>query len=497
MDLWQSIPLLLVILPLVSACLCPALPRRGAQVFCGGILALSCLAATIFMPAITSLGASYTYSMGHFPAPWGNELRAGPLESRMSWFFMLVLLLTFLGGLRCLNHDIPEKKTSVFCATLLLIASGLNAQVYTNDLFTAYVFLEITTLAAVSQIASRPGGRPLLSSARYMIMNMVGSSLFLLGVILLYDLTGHLLMSPIQQSVSALVESGQYHTPLTLVVALITVGLGIKSALFPFHAWVSDSYSQGTPMGSAIMAALVSKGYLFLMLKVIYRVIGRENFAATGVDTVLFIFALLGMVLGSILAIRQTDLRRMVAYSSVAQIGYIYMGLSLNTDAGMMAAVFHMIAHAVCKSMLFLTCDGLIAVSPSSRLRDLEGSGFRAPLTGAAFTVGALSMVGFPFLGGFSSKVNFALSAVDLQDPRTFLVLAVLVISTWLHTLYFLRAVITIYRRSPEDTVSKGHLHRGFCYSLSLVMLILLNVTLGVMSQPLINVLRSGLTLFG
>ena len=331
-----------------------------------------------------------------------------------------------------------------------------------------------------------------------MIMNLLGSGLFLLGIILLYDLTGHLLMSNMKEAVAELHATGEYTLPLTVVVALISIGLSIKSALFPFHTWVPDAYGYTTPASSAILSSLVSKGYIFLLIKIMYRVIGLDVIIATGIHNVLFIFGLVGMIMGSISAIRQNDIRRMIAFSSVAQIGYIYMGIGMGTEAGMLAAVFHIFSHAVCKAMLFLAAGGLADASGNSKhFRELRGSGFRSPIAGVAFTVGALSMVGFPFLGGFISKLNFGTAAMELGDVKTMLVLVALAISTWLNTVYFLRTVITLYRPALPGSnypVEKGR--RGFCFSLSCVAFAAVNVALGILSQPIVSAIRMGLDMF-
>ena len=150
------------------------------------------------------------------------------------------------------------------------------AQVYTNDAFTAYVVVEIMTISACSLIDARTKGRTLVAATRYMIMNLLGAVLFLLGIILLYDLTGHLLMSNMKEAVAELHATGEYTLPLTVVVALISIGLSIKSALFPFHTWVPDAYGYTTPASSAILSSLVSKGYIFLLIKIMYRVIGLD-----------------------------------------------------------------------------------------------------------------------------------------------------------------------------------------------------------------------------
>ena len=499
MVLWQSIPFVCILLPLGSSALTSVLRERQARYWTTLVLGLLAVLTAVYLPLMNTFGQSYTYMMGHYPAPWGNELRSGILEALTAHFFALVMLLSYLGGMRKVDEHILRDKQSLYHVMLLLLTAALMAEVYTNDIFTAYVFVEIMTLAACALIASRSRGRTLVASTRYMIMNLIGSGLFLLGIILLYDLTGHLLMSNMKQAVRALHLSGDYHMPLIVVVALMTAGLCIKSALFPFHTWVPDAYGYTTPTSSAILSSLVSKGYIFLLIKIMYRVIGLDVIATTGIDNVLFVFALVGMVMGSVSAIRQSDIRRMIAFSSVAQIGYIYMGIGLGTDAGMMAAVFHIFSHAVCKAMLFLAAGGLADASGNSKqFRALRGSGFRSPIAGVAFTIGALSMVGFPFLGGFTSKLNFAMAAMQADSGRMMLVLITLAISTWLNTIYFLKTVITLYRKPVEGMeypVEKGR--RGFCFNASLVCFSLATIALGLFSQNLIEAITTGLSMFG
>lgn len=498
LELWQSIPFISILLPLASAAVVSVLKPRWARCWSLAVLgAITALSATL---AIVFAGGaqSYTYMMGHYPAPWGNEIRAGQLEAVTALFFSLIMLLSLIGGLRKLQKHIDSGRQNLYDATLMLLAAALMAQVYTNDLFTAYVFLEIMTLAAGALIAARRGGRTLVAATRYMIMNLIGSGLFLLGVVMLYSLTGHLLMSNIKDAVALLHASGQYALPLTVVVALLAIGLCVKSALFPFHTWVADAYGYATPASAAILSSLVSKGYIFLLIKIMYRVIGLEVVAATGLFDVLFAFALVGMIMGSVVAIRQNDIRRMVAFSSVAQIGYVYMGIAIGTDAGMMAAMFHVFTHGVCKSMLFLSIDGLTDASGHCKnIRDLRGAGRRHLIAGAAFAVGSLSMVGFPFLGGFVSKLNLALAGMASGGIASVLVLLALAASTSLNTMYFLRTLMTLYSRPEAGRVYPPEERRSLCHQTSLVLLALANLALGLFSQSIVNAITSGLAMFG
>ncbi len=497
--LWQSIPFFSIILPLGSAAVTSIMKPRTARIWTTCIISIVTLLSAVVTVIFLGGAEHYTYMMGHYPAPWGNEIRVGMLEAITSLFFSLIMLLSLLGGMKKIEEHMAHRNQSLYCVVLLLMTAALMAQVYTNDIFTAYVFLEIMTLAACALIAVRKRGRTLVAATRYMIMNLIGSGLFLLGIILLYDLTGHLLMENMGEAVRKIVADGSYQQPLTVVVALMSIGLCIKSALFPFHTWVPDAYGYSTPTSQAILSSLVSKGYIFLLIKIMYRVFGLDVIVSTGIADVLFVFALVGMVMGSLSALRQNDVRRMIAFSSVAQIGYIYMGIGMGTDAGMAAAMFHLFGHALCKSMLFLAAGGLADASGNSKLfRDLRGSGYRSPIAGVAFTIGALSMVGFPFLSGFVAKMNFGLAAMELGNVRSLLVLIVLAISTSLNTMYFLRTVITLYRKPLEGAsypVERGQ--RGFCFNAALVCFSVVNVLLGVFSQVVVNAIVHGLSTFG
>ena len=499
LHLWQSIPFFSIILPLGCAAVTSIMKPRMARIWATTIISIVTVMSAIVTVIFMNGAEPYTYMMGHYPAPWGNEIKVGMLETVTALVFSLVMLLSFLGGMKKLQEHMAHQNQSLYCVVLLLMTAALMAQVYTNDIFTGYVFLEIMTLAACALIAVRKRGRTLVAAAKYMIMNLIGSGLFLLGVIFLYDITGHLLMENIGDAVAHIAATGEYAQPLRVVVALITIGLSIKSALFPFHTWVPDAYGYSTPTSQCVLSSLVSKGYIFLLIKIMYRVIGLDIIVKTGITDVLFVFALVGMVMGSISAIRQNDIRRMVAFSSVAQIGYIYMGIGLGTHAGMMAAMFHLFSHTLCKSMLFLAAGGLADASGNSKIfRDLRGAGFRSPIAGVAFTIGALSMVGFPFLGGFVAKFNFALAAMEAGNIRALLVLIVLAISTALNTVYFLRTVITLYRK-PVDTahypVEKGQ--RGILFNAALVCFALVNVALGLFSQSIVSAIVTGLSTFG
>ncbi len=496
MNFVQNFPAISILLCLFAGIISSGLERKAARG-----LSRALLIAELFLNGSTLLyvlgtGEAFVYVMGKFPAPWGNEIRAGVLEALVALFFCIIMLLSLEGGVKKLADEVEEGKTYLYYVLCDLLLSSLLALVYTNDLFTAYVFVEINTIAACGLIMIRQNGRTIEAAARYMIMSLLGSGLLLMGICMLYDLTGHLLMSNIKEQVVMISEVGEYRIPLLVAIALISVGLSIKSALFPFHAWLPDAYGYSTVSSAAILSSLVSKGYIFLLFKIVYRVIGFEVFYSSRIIDILFIFGLMGMIFGSLSAIKENDIRRMIAFSSVAQIGYIYMGIGMGTQAGMSASVFHILSHAATKSLLFIAAIGLTEVSDGSRqFIKLTGAAYRNKWAGVAFTMGALSMVGVPLFSGFISKLLFAQAAVQNQ-MKMLPALIVLGISTILNAIYFMKTVIRIYTPVEDFEFETVTFRNMKIYAAALVCFIALNVFLGVSSQPIVDLIEQGLAMF-
>ncbi len=492
-DVIQNFPSWSIMLCLFAGIVSSVLKKKGAKIVNALLLLVvaGLSAATLLYTLDT--GSAYVYHMGIFPAPWGNELRFTCLEAGIALFFCVVMFLSLLGGREHLDLEVEERRHNLYYVLTNLLLASLLALLYTNDMFTAYVFVEINTIAACGLIMVRQVGRTIEAAVRYMIMSLLGSGLLLMGICMLYDMTGQLLMTQMHDSVVAVMATGEYHIPMTVAICIITVGLSIKSALFPFHAWLPDAYGYSTVGSSAMLSSLVSKGYIFLLIKIIYRVIGFEAYHDTKIIHVLFIFGLCGMIFGSLSAIRENDIRRMIAFSSVAQIGYIFMGFGLGTTAGMSASIFHIFSHAASKSLLFIAAIGLTDVSGGSRkFADLTGAGYRNKIAGVAFTVGSMSMVGIPLFPGFISKILFAQAALQ-NHGKMLPALIVLAISTILNAIYFLKTVLRLY--TPVENsgypVSKAKDHAG--YVLALVLFILMNLVIGTCSEALVNVINNGL----
>jgi len=499
----QNVPFFSIMISMFAGIGSSILPAKAARKL--NILVtiiIGAMSAWLLVFMLQSDMGYYTYMMGHFPAPWGNEIRAGVLEALMALVFCIVMVLSLMGGLHKLDEEIEPSKENLYYILVDLLLGSLLALVYTNDIFTAYVFVEINTLAACGLIAIRQIGRTFEAAVRYMIMSLLGSGLLLMGICMLYDMTGHLLMSNMKESIAIIMEEGTYAVPMLVTIGLIVVGLAIKSALFPFHAWLPDAYGYSTVSSAAMLSSLVSKGYIFLLVKIFYRVIGLEYIAGSKILNIIFWFAICGMIFGSMNAIWEKDIRRMIAFSSVAQIGYIYMGFGLGTEAGITASVFHMLMHSATKSLLFISAIGLTDASGCKRdFFEVTGAGYRNKIAGAGFLVGSVSMVGVPMFAGFVSKLLFAEAAVADASWRMFPAIIVLAISTILNAVYFMKTVLRIYTPMPvEEAKAKGYGNISWkehkVYALAIVLFIVLNVVLGCNSKPIIMMIEEGLRNF-
>ena len=539
-----NFPFFSIILTLVGG-MCLPFFRNGkvAQKINMGVIIATGVMNFILLCYLVSTGESFTYMMGHWPAPWGNEIRGGPLEALMATMFCIVMGFSVLGGLGNIFEDVPKKKQYLYFLMMNLLLCSMIALIYTNDMFTAYVFIEINTLAACAIVMAKEGGETIVATIRYLIMSLLGSGLFLMGIALLYNITGHLLMESLHEVIMEMAATGQYVMPLTVVFAVTTLGLCVKSALYPFHSWLPNAHGSATTSSSAILSGLVLKGYIILYIKMMFRVYSPELLAQLHITDALLVLGVLAMIMGSVKALRERHIKRMTAYSSVAQIGYIFMGLGLNSEIGVLAACFHILSHAVTKPMLFLAAGALANVSHHSyEFKDLKGAAHKNKLAGVAFVIGALSMIGIPLFAGFPSKLYFSTAAIQSDYFRLPVVLVALAVSTALNALYYLPVCINIWRMKDEahghghEETGQGHGHEdtgheetgvyddshghavheepvtdvaaaafedahhevtkaGFSFRLSMVAFIACNFGLGIFFIPIMNILSQGIDL--
>ena len=494
MEFVINFPLFCIVISLMAAVISSVLKAKAARVvsilMC---IAVICMESSVYGYELWKNTAT-TYLMGHYPHPWGNELRFGTLEPLFASFFATVMGLCLIGGKEELEQDLEIKKANLYYIMMDLVLASLIVLTHANDIFTGYVFIEISTIGACGILMIRNIGRTTLASVRYMIFSLIGSGLFLMGVILLYAITGHLLFPNLKETIETIWKSGTYRISLTTAMGLITLGLGIKSGLCPFHFWMPDTYGYATPASGGVLSGLVSKGYIFFLIKLIYGVFGSDIFYRSGIANVLYVLGAVGMVVGSVSAMQEKDLFRMIAFSSAAQIGYIYMGIGISPELGMLAALMHVLTHAVTKPMLFLATARLSSAAGGRKLSELKGAAHVNRIAGIAFMLGALSMIGIPLTMGFVSKYRFGLAAFE-RNSLMVPTLIVLAISTILNTFYFARALIRLYTPNENNDVSRVSMRQQRAFTVSAFCLMAINILIGVIAEPLVRILENGINL--
>lgn len=498
MDFCQNFPFITIVFSLTCGVFCAVLPAKRARDLCLAWLTLVFFMSATVLAYTLKTGESYIYLMGRWTAPWGNEIRVGVLEALMATVFSCVMILSLLGGMDHIFEDCDSGKINLYFTMVSLLMSSLLALIYTNDLFTAYVFVEINTIASCALVMLKSSSKPLVATTRYMVMSLLGSGLFLMGIVILYGITGNLLMESIADKVREIVTSGTYSLPLTVVIGLFSIGLAVKSALFPFHSWLPDAHGSATASSSAILSGLVLKAYIIVLIKIFYRVIGIDIIAHDKADSFLFLFGVLAMIVGSVMAMREKDLKRMLAYSSVAQVGYIYVGIGLDSREGMLAACIQIIAHALTKPMLFCAAGGFMEVSGGSkRMEDLTGAGRRDFLSGLAFTVGSLSMIGIPMFAGFITKIYLTNSLISVHLHRTVPGLAAIAVSTLLNALYYVPVIFNLFSVRRDDRFEGVKARHSAPYAFAMTVFIALNILFGSFSHTVVGAIRTGLQMFG
>lgn len=437
----EHFPALLVILPLLAAALLPFSPaavrRRAWQISFASASVSLALAARLAWETFTLGKVSYWF--GGWAPPWGIEYSIDPLGA-------LLLLLTAFVALAALAYaraaapaELEAERLPYFYSCILLFTSGLTGIIITGDIFNLYVFIEISSLAGYALIAAGRRKEALIASYNYLILGTIGATFILLGIGYLYVAAGTLNIADLRERLPQV-----YHTKTVLTgFAFLMVGLSIKTALFPLHSWLPDAYTHAPSPVSALLAAAGTKVGIYAMIRVLFTVFKPEfNPSTVPMATLLAWLACAGIIYGALMALAQTNIKRLLAYSSVSQIGYIILGAAIANQSALTGSLLHLINHALMKASLFMCAGAILLSIGAEKTGDLRGLGRRMPLTMAAFTAAAASLTGLPLTAGFISKWHLALGAME---AGLWVVVPVILAGSLLTAVYFWKLIEPAY----------------------------------------------------
>lgn len=441
-----QLPALLVAIPLVCAPLCVVLRSRTVAWLLFVIAALASLASAALLARHVTREGTLRYVMGGWTAPSGIEFVVSGFNTPLLLVVSLTAAVAAIYSRHSVAAEIDARRSRLLYACLCLTLAGLLGLAITGDVFNAFVFLEISSLATYTMIAMGRHRRALLASFRYLVIGTVGALFVLIGIGLAYAVTGTLNMADLAERLTGSQDNRALHA----AVVFVFVGLAVKMAVFPLHAWLPGAYAEAPSAVTTFVAAASTKVAIYVFARFAFTVFGAGLvFGVMPIDRIGLLLAGLAMLVGSAAACFQNDLRYMLAWSSVAQIGYIVAGISLATAAGISGAYLHVISHAVTKAALFAAAGLLMLRLGSVRLSALAGLGRRMPWTFAAIVVAGLGLIGVPLTAGFVSKWALVTALVEQgQWP----VLVAILGSSLLAMVYIGRFVeVAWFREPPAD----------------------------------------------
>lgn len=439
------LPILQVIVPLMSAPICLLL-NRAKLVWLFSLLAsgLAFVISILLLQQVMISGV-ISYELGGWQAPWGIEYRIDKLNAFLLLIISGISTVVLVAAQTSIEKEIPKDKHSYFYVLYLLSLTGMLGIVATGDAFNVFVFLEISSLSAYALIAMGQKRQALWASYQYLIMGTIGATFILIAIGLMYQMTGTLNMADLSQR---LPEVAQTRT-VFVSFAFLIVGVCLKLAMFPLHLWLPNAYAYAPSIVTAFFAATATKVAVYLLIRFTFSVFGFSfSFATIPLQTLFMALGLIGIFIASTTAIYQNNVKHIFAYSSIAQIGYMIVGFSLSTAAGLSATLLHMFNHALMKGAIFLALAAVIYRVGNVELNNLRGLGRQMPLTMAAIVLGGLSLIGVPLTVGFVSKW-YLLTA--LVEQGWWPVAVLILLGSMLAVVYVWRVVEIAYFKSPLD----------------------------------------------
>ena len=450
----QHLPVLLVVVPLVAAPIAALLNRPRLSWAVAVAATLWALYAALELLSQTMATGAIHYELGGWTAPYGIEY---VVDAANAWVVVIVALIGALVtpyARKSVEQEITEDRIPLFYAAFILCLTGLLGIAVTGDVFNVFVFLEISSLSAYALIALGNDRRALTASFQYLIMGSVGATFIVIGIGLMYVMTGTLNMADLADRLPEVASS----RTIPVAFTFLTVGITLKLALFPLHLWLPNAYTYAPSAVTAFIASTATKVAVYLLLRFFFTIFGATfSFDVMQLDRILMPLALIAIVTMSLVAIYQENVKRLLAYSSVAQIGYMVLGISFASVLGLTAGILHLFNHALMKGALFMSMGCIMYRVGSVRLEQMNGLGRAMPWTMAAFVVGGLSLIGVPLTVGFVSKWYLVQAALE---QGMWPVAGVVLLGSLLALMYVWKVVEVAYFREvdPELGISEAPL---------------------------------------
>jgi len=442
-----QLPALQVVLPLFGALLA-AMVRRSRPAY--GITVI----VSLLMPVISWLllvqvrnEGPISYVFGNWSAELGIEYRIDLVNA------LLLVLVSTVGAViipfarKSVAAEIPEDRIAWFYSVYLLCMCGLLGVAITGDAFNVFVFLEISSLATYILIALGRDRRALLAAYQYLIMGTIGATFYVIGVGMLYAMTGTLNLAMIAERIVDIETT----RPVLAALAFIVVGISLKLALFPLHVWLPNAYAYAPSFATVFLAATATKIAIYLFVRFLFSVFGVGLvFTDLPVSFILIVLSVAAMFGAATVAVFQSDIKRMLAYSSVGQIGYITLGIALANLNGLTGGMVHVLNHALIKGALFMAIGAVVFRAGSCAIEDIAGIGRRMPITMSAFVIAGFGLIGVPGTAGFVSKWYLIIASLD----KGWWWLAFLIVaSSVIAVVYVGRVIEVAWFREPNDAL--------------------------------------------
>jgi len=485
------LPILQVIIPLLAAPICLLLNRSKLVWLFALLTSGLAFSISILLLQQVMISGVISYELGGWQAPWGIEYRIDKLNAFLLLIISGISTVVLVAAQTSIEKEIPKNKHTYFYVLYLLSLTGMLGIVATGDAFNVFVFLEISSLSAYALIAMGQKRQALWASYQYLIMGTIGATFILIGIGLMYQMTGTLNMEDLSQR---LPEVAQTRT-VFVSFAFVIVGVCLKLAMFPLHLWLPNAYAYAPSIVTAFFAATATKVAVYLLIRFTFSVFGLSfSFATIPLQTLFMALGLIGIFVASTTAIYQRNVKHLFAYSSIAQIGYMIVGFSLSTVAGLTATLLHMFNHALMKGAIFLALAAVVYRVGNVELKNFRGLGRQMPLTMAAIVIGGLSLIGVPLTVGFVSKW-YLLTALVEQGWWPIAVLILL--GSMLAVVYVWRVIEVAYFKEPLDPNIKVK-EAPMSFLIPIWTLVIANIYFGIDTRLSVQVAQAAAqSLFG